>query len=117
MLRLLHGTNYDFIKWWKHMAILTVVWILVGVALFFARGKGINKSIDFTGGTLMQLEFKQAPDVGDIRTAVEASGVKQPEVQQFGSDREFTVRAQDHRDGKRSRTWVLIGSRMAWRTL
>ena len=96
MLRIFHDTHYDFIRWWKTAAILTAIFVVAGLGSLAI--KGINYSIDFTGGTLMQLEFKQPPDVGDIRTAVEASGVKQPEVQQFGSDREFTVRAQDQRD-------------------
>ena len=96
MLRIFHDTHYDFIRWWKTAAILTAIFVVAGLGSLAV--KGINYSIDFTGGTLMQLEFKQPPDVGDIRAAVEASGVKQPEVQQFGSDREFTIRAQDHRD-------------------
>jgi preprotein translocase subunit SecF len=96
MLRIFHDTHYDFIRWWKTAAILTAIFVVAGLGSLAV--KGINYSIDFTGGTLMQLEFKQAPDVGDIRAAVEASGVKQPEVQQFGSAREFTIRAQDARD-------------------
>ena len=96
MLRIFHDTHYDFIRWWKTAAILTAIFVVAGLGSLAV--KGINYSIDFTGGTLMQLEFKQPPDVADIRGAVEASGVKNPEVQQFGSDREFTVRAQDHRD-------------------
>ena len=96
MLRIFHDTHYDFIRWWKTAVILTVVFVAAGFGSLLL--KGINYSIEFTGGTLMQLEFKQPPNVADIRHAVEASGVTAPEVQQFGSDREFTVRAQDHRD-------------------
>jgi preprotein translocase subunit SecF len=96
MLRIFHDTHYDFIRWWKTAAILTAVFVVAGLGSLAI--KGINYSIDFTGGTLMQLEFKQPPNVADIRAAVEGSGVNNPEVQQFGSDREFTVRAQDHRD-------------------
>ena len=96
MLRIFHDTHYDFIRWWKTAIILTAIFVVAGLGSLAI--KGINYSIDFTGGTLMQLEFKQPPDVADIRAAVEGSGVKNPEVQQFGSDREFTVRAQDHRD-------------------
>ncbi|HET9004580.1 MAG TPA: protein translocase subunit SecF [Gemmatimonadaceae bacterium] len=96
MLRIFHDTHYDFIRWWKTAAILTAIFVVAGLGSLAV--KGINYSIDFTGGTLMQLEFKQPPNVADIRSAVEASGVNNPEVQQFGSDREFTVRAQDHRD-------------------
>ena len=96
MLRIFHDTHYDFIRWWKTAAILTAIFVVAGLGSLAI--KGINYSIDFTGGTLMQLEFKQPPNVSDIRAAVEGSGVNNPEVQQFGSDREFTVRAQDHRD-------------------
>ncbi|HWE43985.1 MAG TPA: protein translocase subunit SecF [Gemmatimonadaceae bacterium] len=96
MLRIFHDTHYDFIRWWKTAVILTAIFVVAGIGSLAV--KGINYSIDFTGGTLMQLEFKQPPDVADIRSAVERSGVNNPEVQQFGSDREFTVRAQDHRD-------------------
>jgi preprotein translocase subunit SecF len=96
MLRIFHDTHYDFIRWWRTAVIITAAFVVAGLGSLAI--KGINYSIDFTGGTLMQLEFKQPPDVGDIRAAVEASGVNNPEVQQFGSNREFTVRAQDHRD-------------------
>jgi hypothetical protein len=37
MLRLLHGTNYDFIKWWKHMVVLTLVWMAIGAAMIVQR--------------------------------------------------------------------------------
>lgn len=96
MLRIFHDTHYDFIRWWKTAVIITAVFVVAGLGSLLI--KGINYSIDFTGGTLMQLEFKQPPNVADIRAAVEGSGVNNPEVQQFGSDREFTVRAQDLRN-------------------
>ncbi|MFL5560951.1 MAG: protein translocase subunit SecF [Gemmatimonadaceae bacterium] len=96
MLRIFHDTRYDFIRWWKTAVVITAVFVIAGLGSLAI--KGINYSIDFTGGTLIQLQFKQPPNVADIRAAVEGSGVKNPEVQQFGSDREFTVRAQDLRD-------------------
>jgi preprotein translocase subunit SecF len=102
MLRLLHGTNYDFIKWWKHMAIFTVVWILIGAALVVERtvtgGKAVNYSIEFTGGTLMQVKFAQPPQVDDIRQTVTDAGYGHAEIQQFGSSTEYTVRAQSEGD-------------------
>ena len=98
MLRLLHGTKYDFIKWWKHMAVLTVIWILIGTALVIGRkaagGKAVNYSVEFTGGTLMQLKFAQPPQIDDIRKTVEEAGYGHAEIQQFGSATEYTVRAQ-----------------------
>src|SRR4051812_9143135 len=93
MLRLLHGTKLDFIKWWKHMAVLTAVWILIGVALFFQRGKGFNYSIDFTGGTLMQVSFAKPTTDEAVRAVTSSAGYSHAEIQRFGSDSEYTIRA------------------------
>ncbi|MFL5468998.1 MAG: protein translocase subunit SecF [Gemmatimonadaceae bacterium] len=96
MLRILHDTRYDFIRWWKVMAVVTVAFILIGLGSLAIKPP--NYSIEFTGGTLMQLEFKQPPDVGTIRSTLDAAGISGAEIQQFGSNREFTVRAQNARE-------------------
>ena len=93
MLRLLHGTNYDFIKWWKHMAILTAIWIAVGVVLFIARGRGFNYSIEFTGGTLIQAQFAKTTTDAEVRSALTQAGYAHAEIQQFGSSTDYTIRA------------------------
>ena len=46
----------------------------------------------------MQVEFTQPPTPADIRSTLDGAGIRGAEIQQFGSDREFTVRAQDQRD-------------------
>ena len=94
MLRILHGTNYDFIKPWRIAVGITAVFIVAGLG--FLAYHGVNKSIEFTGGTLMQVQFKQPPHVDDIRSTVDAAGYPNSEIQQFGSPREFTVRAAGH---------------------
>jgi hypothetical protein len=71
MLRIFHGTNYDFVRPWRIAVGITVAFIVAGfvfLGVHKARtGTFLNQSIEFTGGTLMQLEFKQPPDVGQIR--------------------------------------------------
>ncbi len=94
MLRILHGTNYDFIRPWRIALGITIAFTVIG--LVYLGIHGLNRSIEFTGGTLMQLEFKQPPNVGDIRSTVDAAGFPNSEIQQFGSNREFTVRAAGH---------------------
>lgn len=91
MIRIFHNTSFDFIKWWRHAAIGTVAFILLGLVAFVWRG-GVNYSIEFTGGTLMQLEFKQPPDVAALRKAVDAVAPG-AEIQQYGTNLEYTVRA------------------------
>ena len=95
MLRILHDTNYDFIRWWKVMAGITVAFIVLGLGSLAVKPP--NYSIEFTGGTLMQLEFVTPPDVGEIRNTLDAAGIQGAEIQQFGTNRDFTVRAQDPR--------------------
>lgn len=93
MLRILHDTNYDFIRWWKVMAAITIAFIVLGLGSLAI--KPLNLSIEFTGGTLLQLEFAKPPDVGEIRGALDNAGIHGAEIQQFGTNREFTVRAQE----------------------
>ena len=92
MIRIFHNTNYDFIKPWRIALGVTLAFYLAGAASTIAHG-GLNYSIEFTGGTLVQLEFPRAPNVADIRSTVATAGFPGAEIQQFGSSREFTVRA------------------------
>ena len=97
MIRIFHDTTYDFIKHWKTAAILTIAFILLGF-LSFAWNSRINYSIEFTGGTLMQLKFDAPPDVAQLRSTIESAGVGNPEIQEYGNVNEYTVRASDKRE-------------------
>ena len=93
MLRILHDTNYDFIRWWKWAVGLTIAFLVLGFGSLIARPP--NYSIEFTGGTLLHVEFTQPASAGRIRSALDGAGIQGAEIQQFGSNREYTVRAQD----------------------
>src|SRR5690349_7083656 len=94
MLRILHGTKYDFIRYWKQAAVLTIAWIIIGLG--FLAIHGVNKSIEFTGGTIVQLQFHRPPQIDDIRATVDQAGFPNSEITKFGSDTDYTVRAQPH---------------------
>jgi preprotein translocase subunit SecF len=53
--------------------------------------KGLNFSIEFTGGTLIEVGYRQPADVQKIREALESAGLK-AEVQTFGSSRDVLIR-------------------------
>ena len=93
MLRILHNTKVDFIRLWRWSTAITALFILPGLILIAISG--FRYSIEFTGGTLMQLEFVTAPDVGDVRSTLSNAGITEAEIQTFGSPRELVVRAQD----------------------
>ena len=97
MIRIFHDTNYDFIKHWRLAAGITIAFIVLGLLSFVWKNQ-INYSIEFTGGTLMQLNFDTPPDVAKLRSTIEAAGVGNPEIQQYGNVNEYTVRASDRRE-------------------
>jgi preprotein translocase subunit SecF len=59
--------------------------------VFFLAYKGLNFSIEFTGGSLIEVGYSQPADVDKIRQALEKAGYK-AEVQNFGSSREVLIR-------------------------
>jgi preprotein translocase subunit SecF len=92
MLRILHDTHIDFIRLWRWSVAWILLFLIPGVILVAVSG--YRYSIEFTGGTLMQLEFREAPDVGEVRATLSSAGIPDAEIQTFGSPRDFLVRAQ-----------------------
>jgi preprotein translocase subunit SecF len=93
MLRILHGTKIDFIRWWRVAAVATAVFVLAGLiplAIF-----GVNYSIEFTGGTVMQVRFAQAPGDARLRDVLRSGGIEGAEPARFGSETEYVIKAQD----------------------
>lgn len=93
MLRILHNTSWDFLSKWR-LAIVTVV-VFVVPSLILVPLYGFNYSIEFTGGTQMDIEFVEAPEIADVRAALAASGHGDSEIFTFGSPREISIRAQE----------------------
>ncbi len=96
MLRILHDTKIDFIRLWKITTIVTLLFTVPG--LIAIAISGYHYSVEFTGGTLMQVSFPKAPDVGQVRSTLDAAGIKGAEIQTFGSDTALVIRAQDPRE-------------------
>jgi preprotein translocase subunit SecF len=69
--------------------IISVITFLA--AVFFLATRGLNFSVEFTGGTLIEVGYKQAADVDGIRGTLERAGYK-AEVQNFGSSRDVLIR-------------------------
>jgi len=60
-------------------------------AVFFLAHRGLNFSIEFTGGTLIEVGYKEPANVDGVRQALDRAGFKS-EVQNFGSSREVLIR-------------------------
>lgn len=96
MLRIFHNTTFGFVRHWRLAAGLTVAFIAAGLVTFGITG-GVNYSIEFTGGTLMQVQFKTAPDAAEIRSTLDQAGITGSEIQQFGAATDYTIRARDEK--------------------
>ena len=91
MIRFFANANYDFIKW-RHWAYgITAAIMLVGIG--FLATRGLNYSIEFTGGTLMQVETKTSVPTAKIRQALDDVGLHGAEIQTFGTDTSYVIRA------------------------
>jgi len=69
---------------------ISVVTFLVAVGFLVFRG--LNLSVEFTGGTLMEVRYSQAADLEKIRGAVEGKGWGEFQVQNFGTSRDVLIR-------------------------
>jgi preprotein translocase subunit SecF len=68
-MRLLGQTNIDFLRWRWHALVLSLVVILSGAGTIASRG-GLPLGVDFSGGTVVLLEFTQPVTVDAVRDAL-----------------------------------------------
>jgi preprotein translocase SecF subunit len=90
MIRLFANANYDFIGFRRIAYVVTALIIIPGMVLIAAGG--LNYSIEFTGGTLVQVTSRTPASTGDVREALDRGGVDQPEITAFGTHNEFVIR-------------------------
>ena len=62
------------------------------VAVFFLVTKGLNYSVEFTGGTVMQVQYQQGADVNKIRTDLHQLNIGEVQVQAMGTTRDIMIR-------------------------
>jgi preprotein translocase subunit SecF len=80
------------IPFMRHALVFNVISALTFLAaVFFLATKHLNLSIEFTGGTLIEVGYQQSAEVDAIRNTLERAGYK-AEVQNFGSSREVLIR-------------------------
>ncbi|MBP0614773.1 protein translocase subunit SecDF [Jiella mangrovi] len=84
-------TRIPFMKVRLKIFGLSMALCVASIVSLFAIGP--NFGIDFTGGTLIEVQAKQgSADVGDIRQRLSEAGIADPQVQEFGTDREALIR-------------------------
>jgi preprotein translocase subunit SecF len=81
------------IPFMRHALIFNVISALTFVAaVFFLVTKGLHFSVEFKGGTVMELKYPHAADQEKIRRNLETLGYEQPEVTSFGNAQDIMLR-------------------------
>ncbi len=91
MTRFFAHANYDFIGLRRFAYGLTAAIIIPGIIWILAAG--LNYSIEFTGGSLVQVKTDQPTTAGNIRTALDRGGLRNAEIQQYGTAQDYVIRA------------------------
>jgi preprotein translocase subunit SecF len=93
MLEILGKTNIDFMGKRRVAFLFSGIMVVLGImaVVQIARGSA-NLGIDFAGGTAVQLKFDQAIRIDEARKALEANGLGNAELQEFGQENKLLIR-------------------------
>jgi preprotein translocase subunit SecF len=81
------------IPFMKHALVFNVISMITFVlAVTFLVVRGLNFSIEFTGGVLIEAHYAHSANLEAIRDALVKTGVKEPQVQNFGSSLDVMIR-------------------------
>ena len=90
-MRIIRKTNLDFLGKKYIGLILSIILIFCGL-VSIVLNSGLKLSIDFTGGTVVQVLFKEIPDISTIRLNLDENGFENAEVIEFGSPNELLIK-------------------------
>ena len=81
------------IPFMRHALVFNVISLVTFLlAVFFLAHRGLHLSVEFTGGTLIEVNYAQAADLEKIREGLAKSGYADIAVQNFGSSRDVMIR-------------------------
>ncbi|MDX8393540.1 MAG: protein translocase subunit SecF [Mariprofundales bacterium] len=93
-----NDVHFDFLG--KRFIAFAFSAVMLLISIGFLGFQGLNFGIDFTGGTLVEVRFATAPDIGDVRASLQPAGYSQAVIQEFGSPEEILIRVQNKGDKK-----------------
>jgi len=81
------------IPFMRHALVFNVIsFVTFALAVFFLLTRGLHLSVEFTGGTLMEVSYSQPADLNKIRGTVAGLGFAETQVQNFGTARDVMIR-------------------------
>ena len=92
------------IPFMRHALVFNIISLITFIlAVVFLVVKGLHFSIEFTGGTLMEVSYVQAPDLDKIRSKLASDGFTDTQVQNFGTSRDVLIRVPLSKDTESSK--------------
>lgn len=107
-MRLFKDAHYDFLAQRKKAYILSGICLAIGLFSLLVH-KGLREGVEFTGGTLFQVEFAQPTSVGEVREAVSAAGLSGAQIQQFGESNDYLIRVSTFSESGNTRVSQDVG--------
>jgi|UPI000373008E preprotein translocase subunit SecF len=95
-------SNIDFLGKRKIAMAISAVMLLISIIALVPQVRGLNFGIDFTGGTLVEVQFSKAPAIADVRDALTPVGYGKAIIQEFGAPEEILIRVQNAESGNSS---------------
>ena len=89
------------IPFMRHALVFNIIsFVTFAAAVFFLITRGLHLSIEFTGGTVLEVEYAQTADLEKTRKAVDTLGFGEVQVQNFGTSRDVLLRLPVRGDAK-----------------
>lgn len=82
--------DIPFMSWGRYTTAISLVTFIL--AVFFLAVRGLNFSVDFTGGTVMEVNYANTADLGKVRDAMGRLGFPDASVQNFGTSKDVLIR-------------------------
>ncbi|MBN8489075.1 MAG: protein translocase subunit SecF [Burkholderiales bacterium] len=91
------------IPFMRHALVFNAISALTFVAaVFFLATRGLHLSVEFTGGTVLEVAYEQTADLAKVREAVETLKLGEVQVQNFGTSRDVMIRVPVRGDVKQT---------------
>ena len=97
MMQFFGKTQIDFLKIRYPAMIVSTAINVIGIAVMLILG--FNFGLDFSGGTLIEVNYKAPAELTEVRTALDKGGFAGATVQHYGSSRDVLIRLQSHDQG------------------
>ncbi len=91
MIELFKTPNINFMKFKYYAFLFSGVIVILGVVTYIVRG-GLNYSVDFTGGILVQVSFNEDISIGRVRSLLADAGLGESVIQRFGERNEYIIK-------------------------